>query len=182
MREIYLRNITPRKSDLRRTALREVKLKVYVDATAGAGGFGDCTTLGLVVLMNGTVNLRSYKRTKIKEQHIVAAELLALLHAFAYLIENRKKLFGAYLPDSFCYAEDACRVEIPFSVCSDNSAAVLICNRIFASEPLKGLQPFVTEKTIARIERFHRIFPAAAVNHVPGRLNLADAPSRGKFR
>jgi hypothetical protein len=159
----------------------KTNLRVYTDATAGNGRFADYTTLGLVVEIDGRTTLRTYKRTRVKEQHIIAAELLALLQAFAYLIPNRKKLFAEFLPDSFCYAEDSCRIGIPFSVCSDNDCAVLICNRIFSSAPLKKLGVFAPEPTFARIEKFHRIFPAALVEHVPGRFNPADGPSRAKF-
>jgi hypothetical protein len=159
----------------------KINLRVYTDATAGNGKFADCTTLGMVVEIDGTVTLRTYKRTRVKEQHIIAAELLALLQAFAYLIPNRKKLFAEYLPDDFCYAEDICCIDISFSVRSDNECAVLICNRIFSNTPLKKLKVFVPELTFTRIEKFHRIFPAAAVEHVLGRLNPADDPSRAKF-
>ncbi len=159
----------------------KINLKVYTDATAGNGKFADYTTLGLVVEIDGRVTLRTYKRTRVKEQHIIAAELLALLQAFTYLIPNRKKLFAEYLPDGFCYAEDSCRINIPFSVCSDNECAVLICNRIFGGDPLKKLGVFAPEPIFARVEKFHRIFPAATVKHIPGRFNPADDPSRAKF-
>ncbi len=159
----------------------KINLRVYTDATAGNGKFADYTTLGLVIEIDGRVTLRTYKRTRLKEQHIIAAELLALLQAFAYLIPNRKKLFAEFLPTSFCYNENNCRIDIPFSVCSDNECAVLICNRIFSGTPLKKLKAFVPELTFARIEKFHRIFPGATVKHIPGRFNPADDPSRAKF-
>jgi hypothetical protein len=154
---------------------------VYTDATARSGKFADCTTLGMVVKIDGIVTLKTYRRTKFKKQYVIAAELLAFLQAFAYLIPNRKKLFAEHLPDGFCYAEDVCRIDIPFSVYSDNECAVLICNRIFSGAPLKKLKVFVPEPTLSRIEKFHRIFPAAAVEHIPGRFNPADDPSRAKF-
>lgn len=135
----------------------------------------------MVVKIDGIVTLKTYRRTRFKKQYVVAAELLALLQAFAYLIPNRKKLFAEYLPDGFCYAEDVCRIYIPFSVYSDNECAVLICDRIFNAAPLKKLKVFVPEPTLSRIEKFHRIFPAALVEHVPGHLNPADDPSRAKF-
>ncbi len=161
--------------------MSKINLKIYTDATAGNGKFGDYTTLGMVVKIDGIVTLKTYRRTQFKKQYVIAAELLAFLQAFAYLIPNRKKLFAEYLPDSFCHAEDVCRIDIPFSVYSDNECAVLICDRIFNAAPLKKLKVFVPEPTLSRIEKFHRIFPAAAIEHISGRFNPADDPSRAKF-